>query len=374
MRSEQLRIVDDPKEIDPERWKAVSKSMPGFRIEVFRSLAEQSVEPRQFRIFVIEDDGGIHAAAVCQLVGDAGDLSPLDSLLFGRGRKLCDALRVSTRPYLSFFLPLGGGTALSVREAAEEDQRRWLGALFDGIERHAEASAAGIAFVGIARDALSRRVLVSRGYLETEARPTTFMSVEWDDIDGYIAHLRRDSANAANTVRYERSRSRKLGVVVRKIPVDEAATDALYAFASDHYRHKNGLDPVFAPDFFSRLAAMTGDDFLLFEARRNGTRTALLGALRSEDTAWITWVGFDKRDRQNDFTYFNLAFYLPAEYAASAGIRTLLYGNSVYGAKLRRGCRMVRCGLLYRPDSALARGAARPFFRAHRAWYRRKFR
>lgn len=374
MLTEQFRIVDDPKEICAARWRPVARSLPGFRIEVFRALAAQSAAPRRFKIFLVEDPQGIHAAAVCQQVTRAGEPSPLDSLLFGRARKFCDALRVRTRPYLSFFLPLGGGLPISARAAEEGDQRRWLTTLLDGIERYAEQHGFGLAFGNIPQSTLLSEMLTARNYLGSEARPTTMMAIDWQDMDGYIAHLRRDSASAAKTVRNERRRARKLGITIRRIPFDEAAGRTLYDFARRHYRHKNGFEPAFAPDFFSRLAALAGDDFVMFEARRHGECTGMLGMLRSADTAWMAWLGFAETARDNDFTYFNLAYYEPAGYAPAAGIRTLLYGNSVYGAKLRRGCRLARCDFFYRPQGRVMRALARPCFRVHRAWYRRKFR
>ena len=372
MRPERLRVVEDLRTIPAEQWRPLALVQPAFRLEVFRSLAEQSIRPRCFKAFMIEDSEGASAAAVCQAVTQAAQYSPLDSLLFGRARKLCEALHLSPRPYLSFSLPLGGGAAISVRAADANSARRCLNELLDGIETYASQRRFGVAFMGIEQDALPDSILRERGYLACETPPTTMLAVEWNDIDGYVTHLRRTSASAASTVRNELTRAHKHGVAIRQIPCDDSGAQALYEFASRHYRLKNGVEPVYAPDFFLRLASMLGEDFLLFEARRNGARTAMLGAVRSAEVAWVTWLGFDANERPNDFTYFNLAYYALAAFAPVAGIRTLLYGNGAYDAKLRRGCRMTRCGAFYRPHSSLMRGIASCFFLAHRTWYKQK--
>ncbi len=372
MSLERFRIVDDLNALSAAHWKAVTRSEPALRMEVLRSLGQQVSRPLHMRAFVLEDAEGLAAAALFREILPSTDYSPLDSLLFGRARRFCSELRVDLRPYLSFNLPLGGAAAISVREAPAEEEHRRLDALLDGIESYAAQCKFGIGFMRVERESAANIALRDRGYLETDTLPTTILSVEWPDLDGYVEHLRRSSINAADTVRQERGRARKQGIVIRRIPASEASAVDLYRLAYSHYRQKNGSEPAYTADFFARLAQELGEDFVLFEARRNDIRTALLGVVRSADLAWVSWVGFEAVNRPRDFTYFNLVYYALAEYAPSAGIRKLLYGNGAYEAKLRRGCQLRECSVFYRPHSAAVRAGACPFFVVHRAWQRRK--
>ncbi len=372
MSVERFRIVDDPSALSVAQWRAVTRGEPALRMEVLRSLGRQASRPLGMRAFVLEDDEGLGAAALCREILSSTEYSPLDSLLFGRARKFCNALRVGPRPYLSFHLPLGGAAAICVREAPGDVQQRRLDALLGGIESHAAQRRTGVGFMRVEQDSPASLALRSRGYLETETLPTTILPVEWPDFDGYVEHLRRSSLSAACTVRKEWGRARKQGVVIRRIPASQASATDLYHLAHGHYLQKNASEPAYTTDFFARLAPELGEDFLLFEARRNDVRTALLGVVRSGELAWVAWVGFEAVNRPRDFTYFNLVFYALAEYAPSAGIRRMLYGNGAYEAKLRRGCQLRRCSVFYRPHRSAWRAAARPFFVVHRAWHRRK--
>lgn len=374
MGTERFKIVDDLSELAAEQWRRFAQGHPGLHLAVLQSLSEQSLKPLRFKAFVVEDAAGIAAAAVCQSVTQASQYSSLDSLLFGRARQLCAALRLHARPYLAFSLPLGGGAAIAARTASADEMRHRLTTLLDGVETYATEHHFGVAFMRIEEGTLASLLLRERGYLESKTPSTATLAVEWDDFDGYLAYLHRSSPKAASMVRNERTRARKQGVEIRRIPCDEAGARALYDFASRHYREKNGSDPVYTADFFVRLAAMLGEDFLLFEARRHGARTALSVGVRSVEVVWATWVGFAPGERPNDFTYFNLCYYAMADYAPAANIRTVLYGNGAYDAKLRRGCRITECSVFYRPHSGFMRAVATPFFRMHRAWYRRKLR
>ena len=350
----------------------MTQGEPGLRLEVLRSLVEQQSRPLPMKTFLLEDAQGIAAAGLCREIVQAADYSVLDGLMFGRLRKLCNTMHLSAKPYLSFHLPLGGAAALCVRAAPAQDQHRWLTALMDGIEGYASQRGLGTAFMRIEEQNPEHAVLRERGYIETASLPTTALVIEWQDIDGYIAHIRRTSKNAAHTVRFERTRARKQGVTIRPVPTNETNVMALYRLAHSHYLHKNGAEPAYTQDFFLRLAAALGEDLLIFEAQRNGSRTAMLGVARSGELAWVTWLGFESIDRPDDFTYFNLVYYALAEYAPTVGIRKLLYGNTAYDAKLRRGCRISPCTLFYRPHSQLIRPVVRLFFSIHGAWHRRK--
>jgi predicted N-acyltransferase len=370
--AEQFRVVEDLSTLSSEPWNVVTQGEPALRLEVLRSLVEQQTRPLPMKIFLLEDVHGIAAAGLCREIVQAADYSPLDGLMFGRLRKLCNSMHLSAKPYLSFHLPLGGAAALCVRAAPTQDQQRWLTALMDGIECYAVQRGLGTAFMRIEEHTSEHAVLRERGYLETAALSTTVLVIEWQDIDGYVAHLRRSSRSAAQSVRFERNRARKHGVIIRPVPTDEANVMALYRLARSHHLQKNGAEPAYTQEFFLRLAAALGEDLLIFEAQRNGSRTAMFGLVRSGELAWAAWLGFESIDRPADFTYFNLVYYALAEYAPTVGIRKLLYGNTAYDAKSRRGCHISPCTLFYRPHSQLMRSIVHPFFKIHRAWHRRK--
>jgi predicted N-acyltransferase len=140
----------------------------------------------------------------------------------------------------------------------------------------------------------------------------------------------------------------------------------------EHYRDKNGRDLPFGPAFLPLLMAALGDDFLIFEARREGRVVGTVFVVRSGCVGWVVSVGIELLDRPNDFTYANLLFYHAADWAPGLGIKSLLYGTAVQKAKLTRGCRLVACRLFYRPHRRFTRAFVWPYMLIHQARFRWK--
>ncbi len=372
---ERLRITDGLAKIPESGWRELAFGHPAMRFEVLKAIEHSATRHMNLQTFLLENDEGLAAAAICEAVTAQDAHNPLDSLLFGRAMRAARILAVSTRPALLFSPPLGNGAAVILRNTGPGERRRLFDKLLDGIEAYATDRKFGIAFIGVSGDdRMQTEALRDRGYLETEVQPTTSLDVEWRDFGGYVDYLRRRSKSAAGTARSERNRNRSSGVHIRSVPADSVDPLAFYTLAREHYRHKNGGDPLYGPRFLPQLIQALGDDFLVFEAERHGKRVAMLGVVRSGDVGWLSCLGIDLRDRSNDFTYFNLVFYHLADRAAALGLRTLLYGNGAYQAKRMRGCRLSVSRLFYHPYRPLHRLAARPYFRMHRAWYRRKLR
>ena len=371
--AERIRVADGVTELPESDWASLALGRPALRVEVLKAITRAAARLLALQVFLLEGETGLAAAAVCEPVTTLEAHNSLEGLLFGRAARMVRAIGASLQPVLLFKAPLGTGSAVLLRDANPAEHHRLAHKLPEGIEARAAEQKFGVAFIGIlGDDELLSAALRDRGYLETEIQPTTQLDIEWTDFDGYVKHLRRRSKNAAQTARKERARNQNSGVRIRQIPNQALDVQALSHLAREHYRHKNGREPLEDREFLPDLAAMLGDDLLMFEATRDGQRVAMLGLVRSGTVGWVSWIGFETRDRPNDFTYYNLGFYQLADSAAALGMKTLLYGNSALKAKLRRGCRVTARHLFYRPHRQFFRLAAKPFFSLHRAWYRRK--
>jgi predicted N-acyltransferase len=370
---EHMRIAQGIEQLPELEWQNLVYGRPALRLEVLRAIACHATRPLPLQIFLLEDQGRLAAAAICEPVAADSAHNPLDALLFGRTAGLFRGLRVSTQPVLVFQTPLMRHSPVLVRSADAAVQRRLLDRLLDCIEDYAAALKVGIAFVGVTpEDEPLWGSLRIRRYLGSEFESTARLEVEWSDFDSYVNHLRQRSRNAAYNARNERNRNRLCAVDIRQVRSTDADAQALYRFTRDHYRHKNGRDPLYGPQFLPQLSKALGDDLLIFEAVRNGERVAMLAVVRSGTVGWVAWFGIELRDRPNDFTYANIMFYHPADWAPAMGLKTLLYGTGVQQAKAKRGCRLVTCHQFYRPHRRLFRTVARAFFIVHQAWYRRK--
>lgn len=374
--TERIRLTDDFDGLAPAPWHEVTRGRPALRLEVLKALLRSSSEPMRLEAFLLEDAAGLAATAVFRHFPDRQAVNEMDRFLYGRGTRLARALGCSTAPLMLCSPPHGSGCGIAVRpDTPIAAAQRILHRLLDEIESCAEARGCAIAVRSAIADddAVLASVLTDRGYAATVDAPTTRLAIQWQDLDGYVEHLRRHSRSAARTVRYEINHNERSGVAIRRLPPEEAHARALDALARSHYKGKNGVEPPYGPEFLPRLLAGLPEDFLVFEARRGEQVLGMIGLVRSGTVAWAAWVGLVDQDQRRDFTYFNLCFYHVAARAASLGIRRLLYGNGAYRAKLIRGCELVVHPVFYRPRSAVARALAPSSLRIHRAWYRRKF-
>jgi len=371
--SQRLRIVQDVEQLPGAEWQTLVFGHPALHLEVLRAIARAATRPLPVQIFLLEDQLGLAAAAVCEPIAASAAHNPLDTLLFGRAERLVRRLGVSTQPLLLFKCPLARQAPIVLRSGECAQQSRDLTSLLDGIEEHAARHNLGIAFIGFTtEDELLCSVLRSRRYLDSEIDSTARLEIEWTNFDGYVNYLRTRSKNAAKIARNERNRNRGNGVCIQQVRPSTAETQALYTLMCEHHRHKSGRDLPFGPELLPLLIAALGDDLLVFEARRDGRRVGTVFVVRSGCVGWVVSVGIELRDRPNDFTYANLLFYHAADWAPALGIKSLLYGTAVQKAKLTRGCRLVACRLFYRPHRRFIRLFVAPYLLVHQARFRWK--
>jgi predicted N-acyltransferase len=369
----QVRIVQDLELLPEAEWQALVRGRPAWRLEVLRTIARNATQPLPLRIFLLEDQSGLAAAAVCVAVAANSAHNPLDTLLLGRAAGVFHKFHVSTQPVLVFQIPLSRQAALVVRAADAAVQQRLLDQLLDRIESYAAELKFGIAFIGVTpEDALLWATLHRRRYPGAAFQSTARLEIRWSDFESYVGHLRQRSKSAAQNARTERNRNRKSAVDIRQVACTDDVAHALDKITRDHHQHRNGQQPLYGPEFLSQLSRALGDDLLVFEAVRNGERVAMLAVVRSGTVGWVVTVGIEQRDRPNDFTYANIMFYYPADWAPALGFTTLLYGTAAQEAKGRRGCRLLDCCIFYRPRRRALRLLARPYLALHRAWFQRK--
>lgn len=362
-----VRLVQNVGELPEKEWQQLVCGKPALRLELLRAIAAHARRPLLLQIFLLEDPQGLAAAAICELVARGSTHNSLDELLLGRWARAVRAFGISTQPAFVFHTPFMRQSPLVVRSADTATQNRWLECLLDGIESHAAGLKAGIAFIGMTDDDESlATALRARQYLQSGFETTASLEVTWSDFDSYVECLRRRSKNAAQNARTERSRSRKNGIVIRQVEATQENALLLYQLTRDHFWHKNRREPLYGLGFMPQLAMTLGQDLLIFEAIRGDRRLAMLAVVRSEDVGLVAWIGIEQQNRQNDFTYANIAFYHLADLAPALGLRTLIYGRAAQDAKAKRGCQLLLCYLFYRPRQRVARLLAAPLLALYR--------
>lgn len=89
----------------------------------------------------------------------------------------------------------------------------------------------------------------------------------------------------------------------------------------------------------------------LFLAKKSGEIVSFSLFYEFGDVLYGRMAGFDYEKIDDDFCYFNIAFYRPIIYAYEHGIHEINYGLGSLSTKVRRGCHLVpRRGFVYCPE------------------------
>jgi hypothetical protein len=358
--SEPLTVLD-PARIDADAWSALARGRPHLRHDLLQSWAK--LQPGGLLILACMNGDAIDAAAVGVVVTRAAG-EGIEQVLFGRAHASLARLQL-LGDYLCVGAPIGQDSGLLPGGEGEEVEPRTV-RLLTALERWSASAKLGLAFIAVEADNRAATHFLRRRYLSTGTRSGTRIDVEWTDFDSYCRVMDARKPGASETPRYERRRCARSGVAISIVPATSENGAELQSMSDAHNHHKNGRGLGLDPVFLATTVPKMGDEVVLFEARREGRRTAMISFILSGDTAWAAFFGIERDNRPNDFTYFNLAFYAFTDHAGRLGIRQILLGNSAYEAKLRRGAVRVPINLWFAPRSLLRRELLRPAFAAHR--------
>ncbi|WNI20501.1 GNAT family N-acetyltransferase [Streptomyces sp. ITFR-16] len=162
------------------------------------------------------------------------------------------------------------------------------------------------------------------------------MDVTWDDLDGYIAGLRR---NRRFAVRRELREIAARGIEISERPIGDDEPDLVRLRAQIVTKYGGVPDAEREAGSFRHLRDHFGpENVWVVEARQRGALLSFTMLVRDGDqwTALMSGTDYDHPDAS--FTYFATMFYRPAELAPKQGITAIAYGLGTVQAKRHRGC------------------------------------
>lgn len=179
-------------------------------------------------------------------------------------------------------------------------------------------------------------VLRSAGFAVVPMVDRSDMDVTWDDLDGYIAGLRRNQRFA---VRRELREMAARGVEIGERPIGDEEPELLPLRAQLVAKYGGVPDDKREADSFRHLREHFGpQNVWIVEARKRGALLSFAMLVRDGDQWTVLMSGTDYRHPDASFTYFATVFYRPAELAPAQGITTIAYGLGTVQAKRLRGC------------------------------------
>lgn len=179
-------------------------------------------------------------------------------------------------------------------------------------------------------------VLRSAGFDVVPMVDRSDMEVTWDDLDGYIAGLRR---NQRFTVRRELREIAARGIEIGERPIGDEEPELLPLRAQLMTKYGAVPDAQREAASFRHLREHFGpQNVWIVEARQRGALLSFTMLVRDGDQWTALMSGTDYEHPDASFTYFATMFYRPAELAPQQGITTISYGLGTLQAKRLRGC------------------------------------
>jgi predicted N-acyltransferase len=175
-------------------------------------------------------------------------------------------------------------------------------------------------------------------YLKSPGITTFYLDVCWSSFEDYLKSLKKKTAQ---NVRREMKRCAESGVTIEEKEISSlSAKDFSDLSHNNNLKYDKNARNIFDPSFFNRLNEFAGEKTVLFVAKKNNEVVGFCLVLRQGDVADVWMPGFRYDDLTNtDFTYFNVVYYAPIQWAIREGIRKMYFRNKAERVKLSRGCK-----------------------------------
>lgn len=292
------------------------------------AFVEQDTTADQ-RYVTVEHQGQVVAALpVYQVFAEEGAFYDPKRLVDGRWRS--DHLIAGARR--------GFVTTFPVRDTLPEHERHQvLDALLSGVEHESTARGAGALFLYMPSHTCEELTRIRPGVVPMLTSMETRLQLPGSGFDDYLATLRKQ---ARTNTRREIADYRKSDLVTGLERIGDCCDEAAPLLRQLQARYGHGGSDEHYRRMLRRHAAVLDDMSLVVTARRNGQLVAFALFYLWGKTMYLRLAGFDYPRLPGAFEYFNVAFYVPIEWAYEHGFDRLHLGRESFEAKVRRGGRL----------------------------------
>ncbi len=339
-----------------------------------RTIEETASQNWRLLYLLLHDDNNqLIGAAICQTINQSTD-DRMDALIFGRLQRLARHSHLSMAPALACGSCGTYGVHLLTYSAISSNKQYIIeNYLLDSIESKARELKLPLAFVHVLESQQNLiEKLKKRKFIGTSIPPMTQLDVTWKEFSGYELHTKNISLNSFKMIRKERNRNKHEGVVIEVLNDVEQHQERLIELLNMTTLKYSGVPFWYKDNFFSKLKENLANEAVIFAAWKQNKLVGVCVLLCSTDEGFLTEIGVDHEFCGNDFTYFNIAYYTPIEWAINNNLRKLHLDNALQELKLRRGFYLVNDYFYYKPNSLICRYTVRWLFNLHTRWFQYK--
>ncbi|MEU9038317.1 GNAT family N-acetyltransferase [Streptomyces sp. NPDC048352] len=319
-----VTFIHDIVDVRATEWDALAAEA-GFYLS-HQWLAAQQYDPTaSVGYALVHDDGALIAAAPLYLVDtEPNDLYRVHEVVPGRApaRTLLAGAR---RGYLN--------APLLHPRLTPERRREALGRLVTAAATLAAAREAEPWWLYVT-DAAAAELAEACGTEPVQLNQDARIPLPGSTFDDYVAGLPHKRRSA---VRRERRAFTEAGYELRTLRLSECAGDAGALAARLQERHGHPADPAFMARLLHDQAVGMADSGIVLAAYAEGRMVAFSLFYCHMGTVWLRSTGYDYARLRGAHEYFNLAYYLPIEYAYAHGAASLHLGMESLHAKTLRG-------------------------------------
>jgi predicted N-acyltransferase len=370
-----VKIHNSIIEIDKECWQKVTGDKLFMSYNWLKTFEESLINPSLPYYILIDDNTNIAAAAVCYLEKKNRSIGSIDNVLLGRIRNLSLIKNLSFLPALICGPKRSYGIHFSFDKGLKKGEVEKLqNQLLDIIENIANENSVPLCFTNILKEESSLiQLLNKRGYFKTQTWPLNYMNVEWNSFDEYKKYLGQRFSRMNKKVANEINKNKKSGVVIKILQnIAEHQERLLELLEMNHTTYNSSIFSL-KPDYILNMKKNFGDGAIVYTAEKQGKINGVCVKLKNEKEAVLAEIGVDHTAGENDFTYFNIAYYEPIKDAIESGIKKIYAGNGLYKAKSKRGFSAADCFIFYKSRPGLKSFFIRVWLFFHYLWMRQKF-
>lgn len=324
-------------------------------------------------LLLYDSEKHLIGAAICEIVNGLTD-DRMDALIFGRLKKIAWRSGISMAPALVCGTCGTYGAHLFTHPSLSPNNINAIeNNLLDSLDSKAHELKLPIVFVHVlASQSHLMAHLDKRNFTHTLIPPMTQLDIKWINFIGYENHTKKISLNSFKMIRKERNRNKREGVKIKVLTDFEPYQKRLIELLNMTTYKYSGVPFWYKNNFFSKLKNNLGNNVVIFSAWKKEKLVAVCVMLCTSNEGFLTEIGVDHGLCENDFTYFNIAYYAPIEYAISNNLKTIHLDNALQELKLRRGFYLVNDHIYYKSNKSVSQNLTHWFFKLHTAWFQRK--
>lgn len=362
-------IVCSINSVNSVEWNEVIADAASISYEVLEFSESNTMHGDKARYFLLRDQNQcLQAVSVALCISKDSEYG-VEGILFGRLLKRLRVFKNILRPTLICGL-VGHGAPVKVRPG--ENETLWISRTLDVMENYARHHQHSIGFSRILSEQKKLiKELENRDYCHAYSLPEARISINWYNESSYLKNLRSINKSFYKCAKKEINRFQKSGTSIQEWEGGDA--QALTNLLKKHHNERNQIKSEIHAESLSDLKFKLKDDCKVYLAKKEKIIIGVAILLKKGRSGRAWKIGVDHIADDNNFTYFNLAYYKILIDAPSLNLKSIWYGPAALQAKIRRGCEVELTDFYYKPRLIYWAPIYFVLFALQRLWYKHKF-